>query len=264
MNSSFKFFSPTLDQPNLPLLLFFPGMDGTGRLLHKQVEGLQKFFNLRCLSIPTDDRSDWQTLTTSVTTLMEEEWQKLRQPDIYLCAESFGACLALSVAVNLPKLLKQLILINPASSFSQCPWLGWGIPLTPWIPKFVYPYSSLALLPWLASLERIAKSDRQALLTAMKSVPGEVVSWRLALLQSFSISKKQLNRFNSPVLLIASERDRLLPSVQESLRLSRQFPDAQLLVLPESGHACLLEKDINLDQILAEQLKLKTNQLLFN
>ncbi|ELR99301.1 alpha/beta fold hydrolase [Gloeocapsa sp. PCC 73106] len=254
MNIGFSFFCPVIDRPDLPLLIFLPGMDGTGLLLHKQVKGLQKFFNLRCLVIPPNDRSDWETLTNQVIFLIESEWRKLKRPEIYLCGESFGGCIALSVAINIPTLWKQLILVNPASSFSKCPWLSWGIHLTPWIPGFIYPYSNLALLPWLVSLERISPRERQALLIALKSVPGESVSWRMSLLQNFYVSREKLNHFTVPVLLIASGRDRLLPSVQECIYLSNQFPHAQLSVLPESGHACLLEQEVYLDKLISSCL----------
>lgn len=250
MSKGFHFFSPVVDRPDLPLLFFLPGMDGTGKLLRKQVKELQRFFNLRCLSIPYNDRSDWETMTKTVINLIEIESQKLNYPDLYLCGESFGGCLALSVGVTIPNLLKRLILVNSASSFSKCPWLSWGIPLTSLIPSFVSAYSNLAFLPWLASVDRIAYSDRQALLAAIQSIPGDIVSWRLSLLRDFALLPEQLNSCTTSVLLIAAARDRLLPSVQESFYLKTQFPNAQLRILPNSGHACLLEQPVNLAQLL--------------
>ena len=45
----------------------------------------------------------------------------------------------------------------------------------------------------------------------------------------------------TPVLLIGSGQDRLLPSLTEQTRLQGLLPNAQRLVLPESGHTALLE-----------------------
>ncbi|MGB3768893.1 MAG: alpha/beta hydrolase, partial [Phormidesmis sp.] len=53
-----------------------------------------------------------------------------------------------------------------------------------------------------------------------------------------------------PVLLVGSAGDRILPSVAEARRLSRIFPSAQMVTLPYSGHACLAERDVNLDEIM--------------
>ncbi len=252
MSKGFRFFSPIIDRPDLPLLFFLPGMDGTGQLLRKQVQELQRFFNLRCLTIPQDDRSDWETMTQRVIRLIEVESRQLNNPDIYLCGESFGACLALLVGVTIPKVLKRLILVNSASSFPKCPWLSWGIPLTPLIPSFISAYSNLAFLPWLASVDQISPSDRQALLNAIQSIPGDIVSWRLSLLRDFALLPEQLNSCTTSVLLIAAARDRLLPSVQESLYLQQQLPHAQLRILPHSGHACLLEQPVNLAELLVD------------
>ena len=47
-------------------------------------------------------------------------------------------------------------------------------------------------------------------------------------------------------------RSSLLPSVQEAQRLINIFPHGKISILPNSGHACLLEKDINLYQIIQD------------
>ena len=55
------------------------------------------------------------------------------------------------------------------------------------------------------------------------------------------------------VLLIVGGSDRLLPSVNEAQRLQKILPNSKMVVLPNSGHACLLEEDINLYGILQQQ-----------
>jgi pimeloyl-ACP methyl ester carboxylesterase len=62
----------------------------------------------------------------------------------------------------------------------------------------------------------------------------------------FQPNEFDLSRVNIPVLVIASGADRLLPSVLEARFLTRTLPNAQMVVLPDSGHACLLENDIDL------------------
>ncbi|WRH66990.1 MAG: alpha/beta hydrolase [Planktothrix sp. GU0601_MAG3] len=62
----------------------------------------------------------------------------------------------------------------------------------------------------------------------------------------FQPNKSDLSRVKIPVLVIASGADRLLPSVLEAKFLTQTLPNAQMVVLPDSGHACLLENDIDL------------------
>ncbi|KEI66358.1 alpha/beta fold hydrolase [Planktothrix agardhii] len=245
-----NFLKPTAPRPDLPLFLFFPGMDGTGQLFTVQIPRLMDAFEIRCLTIPQTDQSNWETLVKKTIDLIEIERKTNPKREIYLCGESFGGCLALLVAIFAPHWFSRLILVNPASSIKQQPWLQWGSYLTQWLPDWFYPSSIVGLLPFLGALGRIEASERQALLTAMKSVPQGTSVWRLELLRLFKPSKSDLNRVNIPVLVIASGADRLLPSVLEARFLTQTLPNAQMVVLPDSGHACLLERDTDLYTII--------------
>lgn len=247
------FLQPNPPQPDLPLLIFLPGMDGTGKLLHKQIPQLSKVFDIRCLNIPLHDRSNWNTLTARTIALIKAELTSNPERGVYVCGESFGGCLAVNIAVKAPKLIDRLILVNPASSFKQQPWLQWGSLLTQSMPGWFYPTSVLTILPFLASLGRISFDDRQALIQTMKSVPQQTSAWRLELLQSFTLDTARLRQVQKPVLVIAGAADLLLPSVTEAKSLVKHLPNTRLVVLPRSGHACLLETDIDLLEILQEQ-----------
>src|SRR5512140_1223014 len=100
---------PVGTQPNLPLFIYLPGMDGTGELLHRQLQALSQAFDIRCLVIPKGDRSDWDTLADQVVGLIHEErcrtrFAPWRSRPIYLCGESFGGCLALWIAQKDPSM----------------------------------------------------------------------------------------------------------------------------------------------------------------
>ncbi|WP_242054582.1 alpha/beta fold hydrolase [Nostoc sp. FACHB-190] len=100
------------------------------------------------------------------------------------------------------------------------------------------------------NLKQISPAASQALLKSTSSAPKATASQRLALMREFDIDEKKLSQITQPVLLIAGKNDRLLPSEAEAQRLSSIFPNSQLITLPHSGHACLVEKDVNLYQIL--------------
>lgn len=244
------FLTPRRAHPEAPLFVFSPGMDGTGELLRAQTEGLEKAFDVRCLAIPPDDLTDWETLADQAVALVRTELEGNCDRKVYLCGESFGGCLALKMILRSPQLFHRLILVNPASSFNRRPWIHWGSHVTKLLPEPLYQVSCVGLLPFLASLGRITFDDRQALLKAMQSVTQKSSIWRLSLLSEFDISQAQLASIQQPVLFIASRGDRLLPSVNEARLLSKQLPNAYVHILPNSGHACLLESDINLYDIL--------------
>ena len=113
------FLTPRSPNPDYPLFIYLPGMDGTGQLLRSQIPSLAAAFDVRCLVIPPHYLSDWQDLANQVTRLIATELSQRNSKRVYLCGESFGGCLALKVALTAPHLLNRIILCNPATSVSQ-------------------------------------------------------------------------------------------------------------------------------------------------
>jgi pimeloyl-ACP methyl ester carboxylesterase len=125
--------------------------------------------------------------------------------------------------------------------------------LAPGLPPFLYSLAATALVPLLISWSRVEAADRQALLSAMQALSPKSAAWRLDLLRKFNPLTLPLKQINQPTLIIAGGQDKLLPSISEAQRLVRLLPMAQMMVLPESGHACLLEKNVDLSKILYQQ-----------
>ena len=259
VKSSPCFLSVTRVQPEYPLFVFLPGMDGTGQLLRSQTVDLEVAFDVRCLAIPPDDLTSWDVLSATVVALIQKELEQSPHRTVYLCGESFGGCLAMKVALAAPHLFRRIVLVNPASSIHNHPLLRWGAGLTNLMPSGLYGVGSLGLLPFIAALNRIAPRDRQEMTKILQTIPPETDRWRLSLLREFDVEDTQLRGLTQSVLLVASARDLLLPSVAEAKRLVNIFPNAQMTVLPHSGHACLLEADVNLYEIMQAENFLDSN-----
>ncbi|MGB3200939.1 MAG: alpha/beta fold hydrolase [Nodosilinea sp.] len=242
-----KLYAPAGKHPNRPMFVYLPGMDGSGELFGLQSAELKSHFDIRCLVIPGDDLSSWERLAHQAVELIHRE---AGTAPIYLCGESFGACLALRIVALAPALASHLILINSASSFHRFPWLQWVANLTPWMAAPLYESSNLFSLPMLANLGRIGEANRQALMQAMAAVTQSSAAWRLSLLSQFRLESLNLHRVTAPTLLVASLGDRLLPSLEEAQRLAALLPDARIYPLPHSGHISLLEDGVNLGAIL--------------
>lgn len=254
------FLTTQSSNPNYPLLVFLPGMDETGKeLMYIQTAGLEAAFDVRCFVIPPDELTSWDEMTEELATLTQIELEKVPRRHevacretslVYLCAESFGSCLALKVLEKFPQLFTKIILINSASSFHRVPWLNLGSLLFPYTPQFFYKISSFFSLPFLANLNRLSPAASQAISKSTRSAPKKTANQRLSLMREFDIDENKLSQITQPVLLIASRDDRLLPSEAEAQHLSNIFPNSQIITLPHSGHACLVERDVNLYKIL--------------
>jgi pimeloyl-ACP methyl ester carboxylesterase len=239
--------------PDQPLFVFLPGMDGSGALLQPQLAGLSSGFDIRCLSIPPDDLTAWDALTEQVAALIRMEQQRQPGRTTTVCGESFGGCLALRLITRFPNLCDQIILVNPASSAQRQPWISACSSITQLLPAPLYHLSTLSISNLLIASHRVSRPTRQQLLAAMQAVRPESAAWRLALLNQFCLEDLPLDRVRQPVLILASGADRLLPSQREAERLARHLPTATTVLLPDSGHACLLENQLNLSAILKSQ-----------
>ncbi|MCP9809255.1 alpha/beta fold hydrolase [Cyanobium sp. HWJ4-Hawea] len=239
--------------PSRPLFVFLPGMDGSGVLLQPQVAGLSSGFDIHCLSIPPDDLKGWDELTEQVAALIRMEQQRHPGRTTTVCGESFGGCLALKLITRFPNLCDRLILVNPASSAQRQPWIGACSSVTHLLPAPIYHLSALSLCNLLIASHRVSRPTRLQLLAAMQAVRPQSAAWRMALLTKFRLEDLPLDRVHQPVLILASEADRLLPSQREAKRLAGFLPNTTIVLLPDSGHACLLEDQLNLSAILQSQ-----------
>jgi pimeloyl-ACP methyl ester carboxylesterase len=244
-----RLLCPATPNPRRPPFILLPGMDGTAQLQIEQAKDLAHLFDVRCVALPTHDLRPWADLIDEVLDLIDQEFSQ-QLGHIYVLGESFGGCLALKLALRSPQWFQHLVLVNPASSLERAPLIRWGAQMSQWIPEALYPQSCLGLLPFLAARSRISVRAQQQLLHAMQSVSQQTAQWRLSLLQQLNISDAQLRRLTLPTLIVASGRDRLLPSVAEAGRLEALLHQAKTYFLPDSGHACLIETDVSLRRIL--------------
>jgi pimeloyl-ACP methyl ester carboxylesterase len=245
---SLSFLPTRQPQRHLPLFVFFPGMDGTGQLFAKQRDRLMKRFDVRCLAIERNDLSNWSEMTEQAVKLIATE-RSVGQ-ELYLCGESFGACLAMQVAGRMRQNVNKLVLINPASSFARFPLLAVGSAFSNLLPDMMYPISARILAYFLINIDRVTAVEQHRLMDAMLSVQPKSAAWRLDLLRQFPVDMIVSELVDIPVVLIAGERDQLLPSVVEVRILQRLLPRSKMILLPSSGHACLLEQDLYLADLL--------------
>ena len=65
-------------------------------------------YDVRCVFIPSDDRSSWQQLVDKIMPLMEQE---AGSRHVTVLGESFGGCLAIRLAQAAPHLVSRLVLV---------------------------------------------------------------------------------------------------------------------------------------------------------
>ncbi|XP_008231052.1 PREDICTED: acyltransferase-like protein At3g26840, chloroplastic [Prunus mume] len=268
-----RWFSPLHDGgsrlDNSPLLLFLPGIDGTGLGLIRHQHKLGKIFDVWCLHIPAKDRTSFTDLVKLVERTIRSEHHHSPNRPIYLVGESLGACLALSVAALNPDIDLVLILANPATSFGKSQ-------LQPIIPVLqVIPDSLPISLPHIlssmtgvlvANLEKglglplpqtVEKLSRDlAASTTYLSVladilPRETLLWKLQMIRSASpYANSRLHAVKAQTLILSSGKDQLLPSQEEGERLQRTLANSEIRMFENSGHFLFSEDDFDLVTVI--------------
>ncbi|XP_047054714.1 phytyl ester synthase 1, chloroplastic-like isoform X3 [Lolium rigidum] len=102
-----------------PLLLFLPGIDGVGMELILHHKSLGRVFEVRCFHVPVNDRTPFEGLLRIVEEYVKYENALSPNRPIYITGDSFGGCLAISVAARNPETDLVLILVNPATSSAK-------------------------------------------------------------------------------------------------------------------------------------------------
>ncbi|KAK4490790.1 hypothetical protein RD792_001503 [Penstemon davidsonii] len=272
-----RWFCPIESGPplaNSPLLLFLPGMDGLGMGLILHHKALGKVFEVRCMHIPVYDRTPYEGLMKFVENTVKAEHASFPNKPIYLVGDSFGGCLALSVAASNPSIDLVLILVNPATSFSRSmvqalvplleafpeqfqtvvPYL-FGVALgDPIKMANVKNYTENLLSSPLKQLEKLSL-ELSALLTGVPTLsdilPNKTLIWKLKLLKSAAaLSNSHLHAVKSEVLLLASGKDSIFPSENEAQRLSNLLKNCKARLFKNNGHTLLMEDGINLLSII--------------
>ncbi|XP_065019536.1 phytyl ester synthase 2, chloroplastic-like isoform X4 [Musa acuminata AAA Group] len=239
-----------------PLLLYLPGIDGTGLGLIRHHHRLGKIFDIWCLHIPVMDRTSFEGLVEYVErTINSEKSYSLNKP-IYLVGESIGACLALAVAARNPDFDLVMILANPATSFSksQLQSVSTFLGILPEPLHVTIPYFVNFITGYHLTFRDLPDNfnDMLADLSFLVDIlPKESFVWKLDLLKSAALFvNSRLHVVKAQILILASGRDQLLPSHEEAERICSNLPNCRIRHFKESGHTMFLESGIDLVTII--------------
>jgi len=246
-----------------PVLLYLPGLDGSGDYSLPTFRNLSNEYSVARLQITPDDRSSFLQVSEFILSALAKE--PFQGRNVTLVGESCGALFAAHVALRAAapssktSPVQRLVLVNPATSFDKTSWSLTGRAVAATGPAF--PIVGLAtLLTTAIEAKQIASVGQQiaARVTSVETavaemnslmragsevtriLPADTLGWRLAqfLEQGNSLLRPRLGDLNTPTLVLVGKNDRLLPSASEGRRLAKALPRAEFKEF-EAGHALL-------------------------
>lgn len=264
------------DRNSKPVMVYLPGIDGTGLAAAKQFPMLMKHFNLVTFVTPPGDRTSYEGLLQILTNFIESLDLPPYLP-VYVMGESFGGLLALSLASRCPGMVDRVVLVNPATSFSKSLWPQIA-PVLLNTPREAYGALPLLLAPVLgnpinllqASLDDIPEGTSlvdQAIalvdgafgllnqLPILADIlPRDTLAHKLELLkQGCEVVEGEVGDVKQRVFVLVGDQDLLLPSEQEGSRLKSKLARAHVRVERGRSHALLQEGGVDLVSIMKEE-----------
>lgn len=230
-----------------PLLIYIAGLDGTGELFFKQAPALATKYRVVTFRSREDAHFDYDDLSDDLAAIIKDAGETCA----LLVGESFGGTVALNFALRHPSMVERLVIVNSFPRFRGRLRLRLATMLAAGLPfGIVRPFRIAANLLGL-HIDSVTREDRRRFFDAIRSVRQESYVQRLQLIAGLDVEER-LQEIAAPVLLIAGDRDIVVPSVDEARTMARAIPDSQVRIIAGAGHACLLGNRVKLAEILAE------------
>ncbi len=225
------------DEGSGPPLIYVPGIDGSGELLLETAERLRPHYRLiqvRYVSGGVSKRGTVGDLVSSLAQVLDD----LGIERALILAESFGGPVALSFALENPERVRGLAIVNSFAYFPKrlsITLSRFGAAL---LPTAVFEY----FRPRVAGPKFFGKLCEPDALERFKrrETPNFDDEYRARLRAIPGIDlRARLAEITAPVALFASDRDRVVPSLECANVMLTALPNATLRTIPDGGHVVL-------------------------
>jgi pimeloyl-ACP methyl ester carboxylesterase len=221
------------------------GMDGTGKLFYRQVPLLARSYCVATYAL-RDTATTMEELVDDLGGVVDAVAPETRRATIV--GESFGGALALSFALARPAQVQRLVVINSFPYFT--PQIRLHLAL---FALRALPWGAMRLVRRLTASRLHSRHTHRAeirrFLELTASASRDGYCHRLQVLTRYDV-RHRLQDIDVPTLFLASERDHLVPSVEQAQYMAARVAGATVRVLDGHGHICLIAPDMDLAAIL--------------
>jgi pimeloyl-ACP methyl ester carboxylesterase len=228
-------------------LVLVPGMDGTGLLFYRQVPLLARRHRVATYRL-RDDAASMDALVDDLDAVVAHV-SPGGEPAV-IVGESFGGALALSFALAHPDRVAALVVLNSFPYFAPQYRLHLAL-----LGLRVVPWGTMAMVRRLTAARLHSRHTHRAEIARFLSLTAATTKrgylGRLRALTDYDV-RERLAEIRAPTLLLASDRDHLVPSVEQAGIMAARLPNATLRRLEGHGHVCLIAPDVDLDALIRE------------
>lgn len=231
-----------------PALLYIPGMEGTGQLFYKQIPQLALHYTVITSVLRKETPFSYDDLTQDALRILDS----ISTEPAVVIGESFGGTVALHFALAYPARTRHLVLVNTFPYFRQRFRLWLALRLLRL--GFSRPGNAVRKAIFRIQLRREGLDEEgiQKVLQCSFSQGIAASRQRLQLIRSHDV-RNRLSEIQLPVSIVASEKDRVVPSPREAEFMASRMPNAKIHRLPDQGHLCLVQGNFLLARCLESE-----------
>jgi len=218
-----------------PLALLIPGLDGTGRLFCRQVAALQVRYRVLAWEFRKRPRFELAELVEELA----EGTCREASGSVAVVGESFGGMVAISYVLACPERVRSLTLINAFPVYRRRLRISLACHLLPTLQWPGLRRLKDLIADRILAGEGVTAEARRTYYEVIRSVDMEAYRQRLEIVRRVDLAVR-LSEIKAPTLLLASGRDKLVPSVKEARFMAARIPHSRLYEFPRAGHALLL------------------------
>jgi pimeloyl-ACP methyl ester carboxylesterase len=230
-----------------PLLIYVPGLDGTGQLFFRQLPSLSAHYSVITFPLRQAPPFDYSDLVQDILEIMNQE----NTEKAILVAESFGGTIGLQFALEHGDRIEHLVLVNTFPYFRRRFLLHLGSLLLPFAFHPVIQAGRKFFLKPLLRKEHVEEADMEMMFKFSLTQKPETYRQRMEMIQGLDI-REQLSSITVSVTFVAAGKDKLVASVQEAQLMSANIPGSKIVVLEDHGHTCLISSQFSLLTILKQ------------
>ena len=228
-----------------PPVIYFPGLDGTGRLLHRQAE-LTENYDVGCESYPQDRPQTYEELAEAGAAKLLQKHPGRRA---IILAESFGGAVGITFALKYPELVERIVFVNTFARYPKRVRIWLASALGRFLPRKPAHPATRPIRSFFFFSKEIPREERDQWWIRTEDVPMRAFGYRLRLIAKLDL-RPRLHEIRCPCLVLTAPND-LVVHPKAGRELARLLPNAKLLEKPV-GHAAMVHPEINIAQLIED------------
>lgn len=230
-----------------PAFVYISGIEGTGKNFFKQADDLARDHTVLTLPLRPVGRYGMEALVDDLVHVIRDAGFERAT----VLGESFGGLMLMAAALERPRFIERMILVNTFASFPNRAKINLGVALCSVLPYSVLRAYRARTAPHNLFGDDVAEADRRTFLENSRGANLEGYFARMRIIRKTDL-RPRLGEIKVPALVVAGTEDRVLNAVESAREIAAGLPRARLKVLEGAGHAALVSNRVRVRDWLAE------------